>query len=184
MRSRRQRIRVRSRYRMTLKDVDESEGQASCIDRKESHVIGPAKDLFAPGQGQVEDEDGSFDCHQRRILGHGINKSHSYILRHQITHVEDGKGIVGTVETRSTAGWDIIVVKAQTLAGRVEERKGEAEVDQLRMISFFFIQPSSRQVRNIPKPVASDSHASQPSARRKSATRIAELQRQSRERKI
>lgn len=137
---------------MTLKDIDESEGQASCIDGKESHVIGPAKDLFALGQGQVEDEDGSFDSHQRRILGYGISDRPFVHSRDQITHVEDGKGIVGTAETGSIVGWDIIVVKTQTLAGRVKEREREAKVDQLRMISGFPMQPGRRRgLRNASK---------------------------------
>jgi hypothetical protein len=69
MRVRWQRIRVRSVHGTTLKDVDESEGQARGIDGKESHVVGPAKDFFALGQGKVENEDGGFNSHQRRILG-------------------------------------------------------------------------------------------------------------------
>lgn len=111
MRVRWQRIRVRSVHGTTLKDVDESEGQARGIDGKESHVVGPAKDFFALGQGKVENEDGGFNSHQRRI-------------------VEDGKGIIGTVETGPIVEWNIMVVKAQTLAGRVEEREREAKVDQ------------------------------------------------------
>lgn len=48
------------------------------------------------------------------------------------THVKHGKDIIGLVQTASIAGIDIKVMQPEAFMRRIEQRKGEAEIDELR----------------------------------------------------
>lgn len=48
------------------------------------------------------------------------------------THVEHGEGIVSLVEGFFIFGQDIIRMETESVLGRVEQGKGEAEVNDLR----------------------------------------------------
>lgn len=54
--------------RIALEDVDKGQDEACNIDHGEGNVVCPSENLLVACQGQVEDEDGSFDGHQRGVL--------------------------------------------------------------------------------------------------------------------
>lgn len=52
----------------TLEKIDHCQSEARSIDYRQRDVVGPSKHLFVARQGQVEDEDGGFDGHERGVL--------------------------------------------------------------------------------------------------------------------
>jgi hypothetical protein len=51
-----------------LEDIDKSQRQSGDVDDEQGGIVCIAEDLFALGEGEVEDEDGGLYGHQSRVL--------------------------------------------------------------------------------------------------------------------
>lgn len=51
------------------------------------------------------------------------------------THVEHGESIIGLVEGGSLLGGDVVRMQAESILGRIEQRKRKSEVNELEVVS-------------------------------------------------